>query len=413
MSNNKFDIEYKKWLSQLDEPADESLWDEIENELDFVETWDNISDELDSRLSKKRATPLFLYWKYALATAAMILLIIAPVKYINEQIIQPNAHLDNYIAKLEIPADITDVVESSETDTNKNLIKKDSYSKPPADTKHDSNISEEKRNIIVQNIIEEDYTRNNNEVALSKINSLNINTDFLIADDSEVLVKHYKNKITDNNDKISTLISEESSKSFISIVDVGFAYGYKNTWLVNYETKNGLDPTKLGNTLLTFHSDIGATTRWAIKGKTALGVEFFWKSESGQKYQEYIDASFVEREISLNYMKLQTYYIYDYRNIPGKSLLGGYVAKLEVGEEKQGDLKFNVNQDYSNYDYGIFLAYEINIPIYNRITLTPGFRVNYSLINIFEGNENIPGYLKNTKSLTAGFNLTASYRIFK
>ena len=38
MSKSRFDTEYLKWLQQLDVEEDDAVWEEIQNELDFIET---------------------------------------------------------------------------------------------------------------------------------------------------------------------------------------------------------------------------------------------------------------------------------------------------------------------------------------------------------------------------------------
>lgn len=413
MKKNKFDIEYKNWLSQVDEPADESLWDEIENELDFVESWENISNELDSRLAKKRVVPLFVYWKEAIAVAAMIFLIISPVKIINEYIIPSGDNIDNIAAWFE-PNLGKSIVNNVEPEFSETYIGMNIQGFNAVDVKIEEGVFNYLDNALelAQNDFDNNLLKNLNESINAELYMLKLNMDYSIFENIPAIVS-----ISDKDDKFddsfAQLFPDEKSSSFFRIVDVGFVYGYKNTWLLNHETRKGLDPTKLGNTVLTFHYDIGASSTWAINGKPAIGIEFLWRSETGQKYQQYINASFVDKEINLRYMKLQSYYIYDYKNIPGQSLIGGYVAKLDIGEETQGEKKFNVNQNYSDYDYGVFLGYEINIPVYNKLVFTPGLRVSYNLVNIFEGDDNIPGYLKNTKNLSAGFNLAVSYRIFK
>lgn len=412
MKKSKFDIEYKNWLSQVDEPADDSLWDEIETELDFVESWENISDELDSRLEEKRVKPLYLYWKEAIAVAAMILLIISPVKIINEYIQTPGNNIDDVVAQFEKETvdKMANTVDSEFADNNDD-VNLPASNVVAAKTEEENLFNREKETELAQNNFDNSFVNSQNEGISEELGMLDLNMDYLISDDLPVIAS-LNNQDKNLDDTFSGLFLDEESRPFLSIVDLGFVYGYKNTWLLNYETRNGLDPTKLGNTVLTFHYDIGASSTWAINGKPALGIEFLWRSETGQKYQQYINASFIDREINLRYMKLQSYYIYDYKNIPGQSLIGGYVARLDLGEETQGDLSFNVNQNYSDFDYGVFLGYEINIPVYNKLIITPGLRVSYNLVNIFEGDDNIPAYLKNTKNLTAGFNLAVSYRIF-
>ena len=110
----------------------------------------------------------------------------------------------------------------------------------------------------------------------------------------------------------------KTSGSFMDVVDIGLVYGYKNTWLLNYETINGLNPKKLGNSLPTFHQEMGVLSTLAFKKNHRIGIEFLWRSETGQNYQQYINANYVNRNITLNYLKLQAFYIREHKIIPGR-----------------------------------------------------------------------------------------------
>ncbi len=205
--------------------------------------------------------------------------------------------------------------------------------------------------------------------------------------------------------------SERKSEPFLHLADVGAFYSYKNTWLLNYETKNGLNPKKLGNTLLTFHQDIGILSTIAIKNQHFIGLEFLWRSGTGQNYQQYINASYVDRNIKLDYVKLQAYYIWDHRRIPGQTIIGGYTAKLKLAEDTRGKVTFNVNDEYRNLDYGLLIGYQFNIPLKNRIFISPGFRVTCDFINIYEGYAEAFNPFKKTNNIAAGINLSISYRL--
>ena len=89
MSKSKFEIEYLNWLQQLDVEEDDTVWEEIQGELDFVETWDYISYELDRINPPVRKIVTKSYIKIIAAAAAVILLILASVNYFSEHVNQP------------------------------------------------------------------------------------------------------------------------------------------------------------------------------------------------------------------------------------------------------------------------------------------------------------------------------------
>jgi hypothetical protein len=105
--------------------------------------------------------------------------------------------------------------------------------------------------------------------------------------------------ITKSTEPQVSIISEpiESSGLSFRVAEVGLVYGYKNTWLLNHETFNGLNPGKLGTTLPTFNQDIGVASSLILNNRHLFGLEFLLKSGTGQNYQQYINASYVDRSI--------------------------------------------------------------------------------------------------------------------
>jgi len=134
------------------------------------------------------------------------------------------------------------------------------------------------------------------------------------------------------------------------------------------------------------------------------------KSEAGQNYEQYINASYLRKNIQLDYSKLQGYYIWYRGRIPGQLLTGGYLARLNLGEENKGDEIITVSDNYSNYDYGLMVGYQLTIFLQDKIIVRPGFRLSYNLVNVFRGDELTPGYLKDTRNFAAGFKISLSYR---
>jgi len=176
------------------------------------------------------------------------------------------------------------------------------------------------------------------------------------------------------------------------------------------ETENGLNPTKLGNTLLTFHQDMGVFSTIAFNDRPLIGLEFYWRSETGQNYQQYINASYVDRSIRLNYFKLQAYYIWNHRDIPGQTIAGAYVGKLKMAEDVQGMVTINVEDKFRNSRFGLLLGYQFNIPLKNKIFISPGLRVTYDPANAYERNSADSNPFKKTSQLAACINIGVSYK---
>jgi hypothetical protein len=411
MTRSRFDIEYNKRLQQVNVGEDDSVWNEIQDELDFIETWDNISAKLDViKPQKGRVIPMRLLRVIA-ASAAVILIMFLPVRYFIEQANQPIP-----LSELSIEDDKKEVIISDdqnpliEINEGAELNQRTVYEMPPSKNLYEESVATSSSSEVIIAIIDskdsESTANITEELELLRIQNIPFDTNTLIASNNALPPF---SKVTEFN-----YIPEPSKSSVISIrvVDVGLMYGYKNTWLLNHETRNGLNPSKLGAALPTFHQDIGLTSSLEINNRHLFGLEFLWKSEAGQNYQQYINASYVERNINLDYQKLQSFYVWRNKKIPGQVIIGGYFARLTLAEEIQDKTRFSVDDRYSDLDYGLLTGYQLNIALRNRIIIKPSVRVSYNLVNIFEGDDITPSHFKRTKNLAASFNVSLSYRFF-
>jgi hypothetical protein len=418
MTKSRFDIEYKKWLQQMDVDDDDSVWNEIQDELDFKETWDNISGKLDEiRPQRGRLVPMN-YLKAFAAAAAIILIMLLPFRYFAEQVNTPPI-----ISELGNNAGDKEQIKSVETtplkaaEDEKELVPEIATEAPLANNSYRNSLVSFSSNELIPNTEsidsentafgnnEQDFLRNE-EPDLNRIQSLPFDAKALLAinDAIPLIAMETASKIVSEPDKSSGL-------SF-RVAEVGLLYGYKNTWLLNHETRNGLNPGKLGNALPTFNQDIGVSSIVEVNNRHLFGLEFLWKSEAGQDYQQYINASYVNRNINLDYLKFQAFYLWENRRVPGQAIVGGYFASLTMAEEQQAKVRFSVDNSYSNLDYGLLAGYQFDIELKNRIVFKPGVRVNYNLVNIFEGDDITPGHFKRTKNFAASFNMTLSYKFF-
>jgi len=89
MKRSKFDNDYLKWLRQIDVEEDDSVWEEIQNELDFDETWNYINRELDRIKPQRRRIVKLPYPKIISAAAAVIIIIIASTFFLNKKTSHP------------------------------------------------------------------------------------------------------------------------------------------------------------------------------------------------------------------------------------------------------------------------------------------------------------------------------------
>lgn len=412
MTKDNFDIEYNKWLRQVEVSEESAVWERIEDELDFMETWDNISGHLDAVAPQKERIVPMRFVKILSAVAAVLLLLLLPVKHLLNEDIHPIVSSEQLVEMGEEKPSGSETVILSQTD--KTEIG-DSEREEPVDLTIsiltlaytidiDDNTKEIEGAVDFNTIVIDEISEID---AVEKISSLPFNSNLYLASNHIVVPEFFQTPIPINSEP------EKSSGFHFRVLDVGLVYGYKNTWLLNYETYNGFNPTKLGNTLPTFHQDIGASSTFQFNNKYKVGVEFLWRSEVGQNYQQYINASFIDRSINLTYSKLQAFYHWNGKKFRGEAVFGGYLARLSMAEEIHEETRFIVDNNYTNMDYGLVAGYQYSIALGNAIVLKPGVRVNFNLINIFKGDDMMPSRFKRTNNLAASFNISLSYRFFR
>lgn len=421
MKKSRFDIEYNKWLQQVDVGEEDSVWKEIQDELDFMETWDNISAKLDEIKSQKGRLIPMNYMKKLAAAAAILLLVFLPVTHFLREANQPpvisertteaeekettSSDRPSTLAAIQEDVEesgLTEVAQMTEeipASSGENGINPVAASPSSTGATTGSEVRSTEDMVLLHKMMPFEGGGN-----------LPFMSDNLFPGSDEFVRPNLKETAFPFLTEPDKSLNLSASKSFLKIVDVGLVYGYKNTWLLNYETRNSLDPTKLGNVQPTFRQDIGIASTMELNNRYMIGLEFFLKSESGQNYQQYFNASFVEKNINLDYLKLQTFYCWENKRFPGQIIMGGYVARLTMAEEQIAETKIQVNDRYSDLDYGLLAGYQANISITKNMVFKPGIRLNYNLVNIFEGDNVIPGNFKDTRNLSTSLNVSFSYR---
>ncbi len=407
MSKDRFNIWYNKWLGRIDEDADESLWNEIEDELDFRETWQNISGRLDKiDISVKPVTKKRSFLKEIIGIAASILLVLATTKFFIDRSQEMSLSADNVALTRRYTAQkIETITDNALRQAGSGIIVADLSGRRAdptllfAEREFDHKGIERTRLAAAERPIARTGLAGKQSLTAYPLD--NKRQEMTLADHPGYLPVQYD--LPDNNSE------SDGSNNLIGFKDAGIVFGYKNTWLLNHETYNGLNPSRLNNALPTYRQEVGVAATIILRQRTAFGMEFFWRSEIGQNYQQYINASYINREINLDYLKFQTFYLWDPGRVPGEVLLGGYYSILKTGQETRGDDSFNIRQNYSDTDYGLLLGYHLSINVQGRLVVKPGLRFNYNMRNIFEGDNIVPSHLKKTNSLSAGFNISVAY----
>ncbi len=476
MSENRFDSEYRRWVEQLHVDEDDSVWGAVEDELDMAETWSRIESELDRVMPVQRAGLRRTFMAVA-AAAAVLLFIVLAINPGRERSGEPahagegvaateaaatgqpgsdGEHVAGLVTGEQEKATHASEPEEARTGhladqqvagpaengiattTDQEAIKpverpattepSDQEATKPVERPATTEPSDQEATKPVERSAateptDQEATKPVEEESITpaeraspiegvkrQLPASAPRGETSAGRDASRLAVMAERAVGDYE---GTSGSTATSAPLIRIDDIGIVYGYKNTWLLNYETLNGLNPTRLGTTLPTFHHDLGITTTLAVRNRHRIGVEFLLISETGQNYQQYINASYVDRQITLSYVKLQALYLWNHSLIPGSTIIGGYIAGLGMAEEVQGLERFSVRGEYRDYDYGLIFGHQLSIPLVNSVVVSPGLRLNYNLINIFEGSADRPNIFKTTGNLTAGINVAISWRLTK
>ncbi|HQJ83382.1 MAG TPA: hypothetical protein PLM01_12830 [Bacteroidales bacterium] len=407
MSNNAFDREYREWLQKLEVNKADSVWGGIEDQLDLIETWDRINTGLDRVQPQRRKIIPLPFLRIMEVAAAILILVMIPLFFLKHQNNTISTVAEQRIPETDSPGTVP-VSPETATDPSSALTVSPAGGTAVSGEAiqfHDGTALPPGR--TAGGIPETTESEKTDRVTdISRISGT-AGMETIIAGLRETVTGDFTGLVASVIE--TTAPPKKSSGPFIRFQDAGLMYSYKNTWLLNYETRNGLNPSRLGNILPTFHHDLGITSTIVFREKHDIGLEVLLMSETGQNYQQYINASFVNRKITLNYFKLQTWYMWNHRKIPGSTIAGVYFARLGMAEEIQGDLRFSVRDDYRNYDYGLVLGYRLDVPLFSNIVMYPGIRFNYNLMNIFEGHAGTMNIFKTTNNFTAGVNVTFAY----
>ena len=139
--------------------------------------------------------------------------------------------------------------------------------------------------------------------------------------------------------------------------------------------------------------------------------DFLWISQNKQQYNEYINGKYVTSALELDYytIALQGKYRFPTKHT---MIFGGYFGLMKTAKQSVEEEIFVLDNEYSNYDYGLIVGYEYPISLSRRFTFSPGLFAKVGLNNVFAGNEYIPFYLNKTQNASINLSFSVAYNIF-
>ena len=397
--NNRSGSDQYSFLSQ--EEIDQ-MWKEISSDLEIEELWGRISDDLDVVMPVRYGYSIILK---SIAALIIILIGLVPVlrKAVNE--------ID------ESHPGIADMIYQSEQVTEMNLIdSEDGIRTQYAENKAIIQKWEEKT--------DNDY-RYHPGVIIPQIQfhpDLVITTEEKIPEDKigELSLPYFDQELTGviiekDRDSLKRTKSPSSGRNLTLLnesgrISAGLSMSFKNTWLLNNETFEGLRPASLNRTRIVFFPDIGINLNYSFNTNWQLQADAFFYSVTGQKYNKYESGHYISKEITLRYSTLA---ISARRRFPGGAWFPsgttfGAQAGIYLSVLQQADLRKDleikdIGSQFQGFDIGLRLGGEIELPLTKNLSVAPGISLSLGFPNIYNDNDKIPGYLKRTRNGSEGF----------
>lgn len=432
-------IAYKTWIENLREPAPEGAWNAIADQLDIDATWDEIAESLDlddvwRNIETELPAPVpasgqvhvpKLLW---VAAALVLFTLTTPVPdnlpVLQEQTQSSQIRDDNGII---IKPDAQPAGQAESQSEVK--MSKEASRQPKAFERFASMLQPENRllkssvgasaddpaDLIAEPIIVAvDSTATQNEPVILESKIGNIARTIEQPADTVVIVL---NKV--EPDSLTTVAQPKNSAQRKQVDRarwrIGLIGSLKNTWLINPETANGLKRSSLNDTRLTFGKEFGVTLQRSIGGAADIQVEYYFYSQIGQRYHEYINALYQTKDVRLNYQKFQVVYrmrVLQKVNAPALYAVGGIrVSRLTLADTSIGSESQEVTQEYRPWDYGFILGGEAEFKLSTKLLFVSGLRASYGLRNIYLGTNQAPAEFNKTHTASLGLMVGLKYCI--
>ena len=225
--------------------------------------------------------------------------------------------------------------------------------------------------------------------------------------------------LTEDHSSLKPYLPEESAVSTkphsqAGRLSFGFITSFKNTWLLNQETFDGLKSETLGTTEFVVFPDAGLSLDYSLNNKWLLQADAFLFSNTGQGYFDYIYGHYSRKKIVLRYSSLgiSAKYKSGSERSPRSSvnlLAGGYLSFLHGADQKINTDIESILAKYRKLDLGVRLGGEFELHLTEHLSLAPGLSLSLGLTNIYKGDEDIPGYLRRTHNGSIVFYLSFYY----
>lgn len=411
-------MDFLKWYKNKIETGNleppESVWENVQDQLDIDHSWQKINAHLEQKATVKRQ-----FW-YAAAAGLLIFILAGGYWWYSSY---SNSNLEKQMADQTtvIENDIDkpmnekiEKIENNKSEESTESIKKQniSHTITPQETIQLAETIVDKQSLEYIKEQEasqgaEEKARSNERLIASLIQPLEVNIDYLNKQDIKKLA------ITEPNEIV--IKSEKESVAFQKIY-AGATGQLANTWLLNEKTYTGMDRSSLIASNASFGSNFGVFTGANLFEWLFIQLDLNVISQNKQDYNEYLSGQYISNEMEFNYSQLGLslrYIALSNRYMKGEHNVyaGGYWGYLHSAYQIIDDERVNITNDYSQSDYGVFLGYEYIFPLYKNLGFGTGVKATYGLNNIYSGNQYIPSYLNKTHNASLNITFSLKYSI--
>ena len=198
----------------------------------------------------------------------------------------------------------------------------------------------------------------------------------------------------------------------------GFTYSYNSLLALNQDTYDGYRSSSPTKNIALFRSSYGLIVGQNISDHSGFQAEMILNSRQGQKHKLHDGNSFIQREIILNYSRVNLLYKRKYSRLGVAGLFpisfnliaGFYYANLEVLQRTENNELLTHKSEFLDYDFGINLGLEYDVYFLGNLAVSGGVSTSVGLVNIYKDNK-IPNGYNPTHNLSFGANIGFKYII--
>jgi|GEM_PF-5830917 hypothetical protein len=434
MAKISFENLYRKIISGFNENPPESVWENIQDELDIDEVWSQLDSQLPAAATKTNYSPLRQIVNYVL----FFLLLFFFKSNSDQQLSTLYSVADNNqetlifdeTSKKEIdPKDPKKEKDESLIAINKGnedaeaLSKKEITPKKPIDQHKVSDNSK------VTQILDIHNNDNVEEVTPDLTQAENFE-DAKIQDsylsNQEVVLNYMNPRPADFEFIFTTIFPEslmvdsipltettESNSPFLRFNSIGIVGNVKNSWIINNATKASFNNESLINTEITYSNDFGLSGQFTICSQQIIQLSYWFSARNTQNYYQYYNTNYSKKEFRMAYQSFTVDLLQPIFSTDNYLIIGFQFAKIGTVKEMLAGNFSDISNNYSDWNYGIDFGLQKIFKLHPKLSIQPAVRLHYGLHNIFEGNEFIPKEFDKTRPAYISLDLRFNYHFIK